>query len=672
MARYDQLPGILYWNKLIQIPPNWGSPAVVHRTLLRAFLVLLVSCTASAQVLSLPSSSATVSGSFTLSLAQTTVDYNLWQINGMIRSPLETPSGSISTLDLKAPWKARRQYDKGYEFLMRKDLQSAVEHLTIATLIYPSFVAAHNALGSAYLGLGQNEEARGEFAQAVSLDDHLPNSYLNLGCAELALKHFPAAQESIQKASALAPLDLQLLTALAYGQFMNHDYLATITTAHQVHERKHQGAAMVHLYAAAAWEAQNKLPEALYELQTLLREDPKSTAAVQALQMMEEIKQEQNRPPAPALKAEFSFTESPSDASSGPAEVPARVRRLMQASKENAQIVEAEAEAECTTCGADESLASAEVAPAEVGIVPSYSSHPKAGSKNGMVTFRASTDEVAVFFAATDHGKSVTDLTGRDVGIRDDSRPPAVVTGFRNESQLPLRMGLVIDTSASISDRFKFEQEAAASFLQKVMTGQNDLAFVIGFANSVLLVQDFTGDQKLISHAVGQLVASGGTALWDAVAFAADKLAAQPEAQPVARILVVISDGADNSSSDTFKQAINRAQHGEVVVYTVSTREDTNTTVDSLVGEHALKTLAELTGGATFTPGSARRLNGTLTGLQQVIRSRYLVSYKPVLFKRDGRYHAIDITAEKDGHKLRVYARKGYYADEDSAVTSRY
>jgi len=598
--------------------------------------------------------------------------FNMWLINGMNRSPLETPSGSVSKLDLKAPGKARRQYDKGYELLMRKDLQSAVEHLTIATLIYPSFVAAHNALGSAYLGLGQNDEARGEFAQAVSLDDHLPNSYLNLGCAELALKHFPAAQESIQKASALAPLDLQLLTALAYGQLMNQDYLATITTAHQVHERKHESAAMVHLYAAAAWEAQNQLPEALYELQTLLREDPKSTAAVQARQMMEEIKQEQNRPPAPVLKAQFSFAESPGDGSSGPAEVPARVRRLMQASKENAQIVEAETEAECTTCGADESLASAEVAPAEVGVAPSSSLHPKAGSKNGMVTFRASTDEVAMFFTTTDQGKSVTNLTRGDIGIRDDGRPPAVVTGFRNESQLPLRMGLVIDTSASISDRFKFEQEAAASFVEKVMTGQNDLAFVIGFANSVLLVQDFTADPKLISHAVGQLVASGGTALWDAVAFAADKLAAQPEAQPVARILVVISDGADNSSTATLKQAINRAQHGEVVVYTVSTREDTNTNVDSLVGEHALKSLAELTGGATFAPRSTRHLNGTLTGLQQVIRSRYLVSYKPVLFKRDGRYHAIDITAEKDGHKLRVYARKGYYADDDSAGTSRF
>jgi Ca-activated chloride channel family protein len=650
---------------------------MVNRASLRAFLLLFLSYAASAQVFSFPQApGGALTNGTSLNLVQASVmDFNLWQINSRSggSSPLATPGGSVSKLDLKAPGKAQRAYEKGYQLLMRKDLQGAVQHLTQATLIYPSFVSAHNALGSAYLGLGQNDQARGEFAQAVSLDDHLPTSYLNLGCAELALKDYPAAQGSIQKAAALAPLDLQLLTALAYGQFMNHDYLATVATAHQVHERKHEGAAMVHFYAAAAWEAENKLPEAQYELLTFLREDPKSSAAVSAQKMMEEIQEERKHPHAPATDFKVTFTQAPSDdAANGPAQIPARVRALMQASKENAQIAEAETESECPTCAAAESPA-----PAEADVAPGSGPNPNAPetsapetrapeTKHAGLTFRTSTDEVAIFFAATDHGKSVTNLTGRDIGITDDRRAPAAVTGFRNESQLPLRMGLVIDTSASISERFKFEQDAAASFVQKVMTSQNDLGFVIGFANSVLLVQDFTADQKLISHAVGQLVPSGGTALWDAVAFAADKLASRPETQPVARILVVISDGEDNSSGTTLKEAINRAQHGEVVVYTVSTREDTNTVVDSLVGEHALKTLAELTGGAAFTPGSARRLNGSLADLQQVIRSRYLVSYKPALFKRDGQYRAIDITAEKDGHKLRVYARKGYFAAVNS------
>ena len=324
----------------------------------------------------------------------------------------------------------------------------------------------------------------------------MPTSYLNLGCAELALQHFPAAQEAIQKASTIAPLDLQLLTALAYGQFMNHDYAGVVATARQVHERKHEGAAMVHFYAAAAWAEQNKLLQAQQELLTLLREDPKSPAALQAVQMIEDFKQDQKRPPAtssPDAGLKISIVDVPAEAPSGPVQLPERIRKLLQEAKENSQIAEAEAAAECPTCAAAESPA-----PAEAEVPPGPVPHPGGrAARYAGFTLHASTDEVAVFFAATDHGKSVTNLTGKDVDLHDNSKPPAVVTGFRSESELPLRIGLVIDTSASIQDRFKFEQDAAANFMQKVVTGRNDLAFVIGFANSVLLVQDFTGDQQL-------------------------------------------------------------------------------------------------------------------------------------------------------------------------------
>jgi hypothetical protein len=75
-----------------------------------------------------------------------------------------------------------------------------------------------------------------------------------------------------------------------------------------------------------------------------------------------------------------------------------------------------------------------------------------------------------------------------------------------------------------------------------------------------------------------------------------------------------------------------------------------------------LQTISQLTGGAAYRPGSAAGLNGSLAELQEVIRSRYLISYKPASFQRDGHYRPIEITAEKSGHKLRVYARRGYYA----------
>ena len=639
---------------------------MTNRASLRGFIVLLLSSTASAQLMGLgaASSSPTFATPYRMDVQSTLLDQSLWLINGQSRSPLESPNGSLSKLDLKAPGKARHEFEKGYQLLMRKDLQAAVEHLTTATSIYPSFVAAHNALGSAYLGLQQNDQARAQFAHAIALDDHLPGSYLNLGCAELALSHFPAAQEAIQKASTIAPLDLQLLTALAYGQFMNHDYAGAVETARQVHERKHDGAAMVHFFAAAAWDAQGNLPQAQQQLVALLREDPKSPAALQAVQILEDMKQDLKHPAAFASDAglKISTIEVPAEAPSGPVQLPERIRKLLQEAKENSQIVEAEEEAACSSCAATEPSAPAE---ANVPVAPVPRRGVSIPTYPGFI-LHSSTDEVAVFFAATDRGRSVTNLTGQDVQLHDNNKPPAVVTGFRSESELPLRLGLVIDTSDSVKDRFKFEQEAASNFLRKVVTGQNDLAFVIGFANSILLVQDFTGDQKLISHGVDQLVPSGGTALWDAVAFAADKLARRPESQPVARALVVISDGEDNSSAETFKQAISHAQHGEIAVYTVSTREAVDAPEKNLVGEHALAALAELTGGASFSPGSVRNLNSSLAALQQVIRSRYLISYKPALFKRDGQYHALDIKVEKNGHELRVYARKGYYTSTTS------
>src|SRR5204862_3848774 len=138
-----------------------------------------------------------------------------------------------------------------------------------------------------------------------------------------------------------------------------------------------------------------------------------------------------------------------------------------------------------------------------------------------------------------------------------------------------------------------------------------------------------------ISHGVSQLAPAGGTAAWDAVTFAAQKLASLPEQQPVARILVVVTDGDDNSSAATLKESIEAAQGSEVIVYTVSTREDSRPVTTTPLGDRALKAMAERTGGAAFFPGSLSRLNRSLEELRQVIRSRYLISYKPTLFSRN-------------------------------------
>jgi len=535
---------------------------------------------------------------------------------------------------------------------MRKDLQGAIEHLTIATTIYPRFVAAHNALGTAYLDLKQNQKAKEEFALAAALDEHLPNSFLNLGCAQLGLQDYPEAEKSMQKAADLAPLDLSVKLALVYAEFVNKDYPGTLNTSHLVHQGKHEGAALVHYFAAGALEAQSRYPEAEEELKTLLQEDPKSASATQFRSILEQIKIEEAAHEEAKLHPADSRTYSFKERATPTAEqVAQQAQQVLQQAKEKNQIAEAETEPEskCTECGSMVAVTQAVDTPAP-------------GTGSAVTTFRAAADEVAMFFAATDHGKSATDLTVSDITLQDDSQPPHAILGFRNESQLPLRLGLIIDTSKSVADRFAFEQHAASKFLQTVMTHADDLAFVVGVNNSVLLVQDFTGDRALTSHAIDELAPGGGTALWDAVAFATEKLAERVETQPVARILVIISDGEDNSSKITLKQATTSAQRGEVAVYTVSTRDGSEEQSSELIGDHALRVLSELTGGTAFMPGSIRRLQGSLSDLQQVIRGRYLVSYKPAAFQRDGRYRPVEIKATKDGHKLKVYARRGYYA----------
>jgi VWFA-related protein len=572
--------------------------------------------------------------------------HTLEEVDGNLRNQAETRSeANLSKLDLKAPGRARHEYSKGLAAFITKDFKAASESLRTAILIYPEFVSAHNALGCAYFSLGQNELALQEFQRAIQFDDHLSNSFMNLGRAELALGRNGNAQAAFEKALSISPLIPNISLALTYAQYLNHDYAGAIKTAQQAHAHPHNAA--VHYFAAASWLAQKHFSETRAELETFLREDPNSPLAEPARKTIAQIEQLGTQPQLAIASTAPTFSAE----NSAPSLLG---QKVLQDYKEKQQIAEAETEdLACSSCPPSEQPTpnSASRVTAEIR-----------GSVRQPFTFRSSVDEVAVFFTVTDHGRAVSDLKSSEMYILDDKRPPATVVDFRTESHLPLRLALIIDTSQSITDRLSFEQAAGTDFLHQVLTGQEDLAFVAGFSNSVVLVQDFTDDMAQLSHGMNQLVSVGGTAIWDAVAFAAEKLVERSEPQPVARMIVVISDGDDNASSATLKQAIEKAQRNEVAVYTVSTRYDDPEQSAESTGNQAMKTLAQLTGGVTFFPGSASHLKRSLADLQQVIRSRYLISYRPALFQRDGHYRTLEITAQRDGHKLKVNARKGYYA----------
>jgi len=575
--------------------------------------------------------------------------YTLEEIDRKFANQTESRSEeNLSKLDLKAPGRARREYSKGLAAFAKKDFRAASENFGTAISIYPKFVSAHNALGCAYFSLGQNELALQEFQRATQLDDHLSSSFLNLGRAELALGQDANAQADFEKARSIAPLLPNISLALAYAQYLNHDYSGAIKTVQQAHGHPHSGVAALHYFAAASWLAQNRFSETSVELEIFLREDPNSPLADPARKTIAQIEQYEAQP-------QFAIASSAPMSSAENSAPSLRGQKVLQDNRQKQQIAEAETEdlacSSCPTSGQPIGDSASREVTAEVR-----------SSARQPFTFRSSIDEVDVFFTVTDRGRPVSDLRSNEIRILDDKHPPATVVDFRTESHLPLRLAVVIDTSESIKDRFSFEQAAGTDFLREVLTGKDDLAFVAGFSNSVLLVQDFTHDLAQLSHGMNQLVSVGGTAIWDTVAFAAEKLAEKSEPQPVARMIVIISDGDDNASKATLKQAIEKAQSNEVAVYTVSTRNEDPEESAGSTGNHAMKTLARLTGGVAFFPGSASHLKRSLADLQQVIRSRYFISYRPGRFQRDGHYRTLEIAAERNGHKLKVNARKGYYA----------
>ena len=278
--------------------------------------------------------------------------------------------------------------------------------------------------------------------------------------------------------------------------------------------------------------------------------------------------------------------------------------------------------------------------------------------QDSVLTIRKRVDEVNVLFIATDkHGKFVRNLNQNDFSFFDDHKPVESIVAFRRETDLPLKMGLLVDVSGSVRTRFDFEQDAATGFLQHTIRAGFDKAFVMGFNAHQQIAQDFTDNVGYLSRAVGSLHDGGGTALYDAIYNACrDKLLKEQSDRPVRKALIILSDGDDNQSEHTQAQAIEMAQRAEVIIFAIST-DDSGLI---LRGDKTLDKLAEATGGRAFFPFKMKDIKNSFAAIEDELRSQYVVSYHPANFDADGRYRAIEISALKKD--LQVRARKGYYA----------
>jgi len=295
-------------------------------------------------------------------------------------------------------------------------------------------------------------------------------------------------------------------------------------------------------------------------------------------------------------------------------------------------------------------------APAQPGN-PAKSDPAKPDSDESVATIVHVVNEVRVVFTVTDrHGRYIKDLKRDDFRVIDDQKP-AELRSFRSETDLPLQVGLLVDASNSVRDRFKFEQEAAIEFLNAIIRPRYDKAFVVGFDATPEVTQDFTDNTEGLSAGVRMLRAGGGTAMYDALYFACrDKLLKQEQTGPVRRAIILLSDGDDNLSHVTREEAIDMAARAEVIVYTIST----NISGMKGKGDKVLERIADATGGRAFFPFQMRDVSDAFLSIQEELRSQYAVAYKPADFAADGRYRTIAIMAQDKGMKVRT--RKGYYA----------
>jgi VWFA-related protein len=272
-------------------------------------------------------------------------------------------------------------------------------------------------------------------------------------------------------------------------------------------------------------------------------------------------------------------------------------------------------------------------------------------------TIKVQVNEVNLIFTVTDKkGKFITGLKRENFGLLDDGRPPLAVLRFTQQTNLPLRVGIMLDTSSSIRQRFQFEQDSAVEFLLQILH-RDDRAFVEGFDIQTDLAQDFTNNVDLLNQGIRKLRPGGGTALFDALyKTCKDQMLPLQETGAVRRALILVSDGDDNYSRVQESDAIKMCQRADTIVYTIST----NISPSKDKGDDVLRQISEATGGMPFYPIKLEDVAIGFRNIQEELRSQYHLVYRPADLKMDGAFRTIYLQATDPRYHVR--AQKGYFA----------
>ena len=319
-------------------------------------------------------------------------------------------------------------------------------------------------------------------------------------------------------------------------------------------------------------------------------------------------------------------------------------------------------------------MCAAQEAPSPGGPPPPSTAAGQVEDDNPVATLKVRTNLVNVYFSVRDKNGYITNLRKDDCTIQED-KVPQKIKNFTQEKNLPLTIGILLDTSGSQMHVLPLEQESGAQFLKDVITPKDE-AFLISFDINVDLLADYTNSPREIKRAMdkatintgtgsGSVTGNGqarGTLLYDAVFLAANDKLRQEAGR---KILVLLTDGGDQGSQETIKTATEAAQKANAIVYVIliADRGFYGGFGMSYTGDGDMEKLAKDTGGRVINVGNdGKRLEAAFAQIQDELRTQYLASYTPQNDKEDGSFRKLEVACQKD---QKVQARRGYYAMAD-------
>ena len=268
-------------------------------------------------------------------------------------------------------------------------------------------------------------------------------------------------------------------------------------------------------------------------------------------------------------------------------------------------------------------------------------------------------------------GRPLADLPRDAFEIFEEGRAQKIDV-FESETQQPLDLALLVDTSLSTLKEFQFEQEAAARFIRQVLRPGDRLA-VYEFSDVVTQLTSFSSDVTLLENAVRAMEVGSGTSLYDAVYLASQALEKHPGGRR--RVIVLVTDAGETTSAATYEDARRMALRSEAMLYTILVRPVKSESGRNTAGEHALITITDVTGGAMYYPAVPDEFPAVFDRINQELRTQYRLGYYPVPRPPERSYRRVELRVKdcqevspseaKLAGKCLIRYRKGYFTGQE-------